>query len=116
MSDPDLVASYLRAVEAFNDGDLATFMELVAPDVVYIAHGQNLISGVYHGIEQFGSVLARAKDLTDDTISGDPVAVVSDNERWVMIWGRLTASRSIPSSGSVHDRRLASLFLFSGLG
>jgi ketosteroid isomerase-like protein len=51
MANRDLAASYRRAIQAFNSNDLATTVELVAPDIVYTFHGQNPVAGEYHGID-----------------------------------------------------------------
>ena len=93
MANRDLVASYRRAIQAFNTNDLATTMEIVAPDIVYTFHGHNPVAGEYHGIDGFREVLERAKAATNGKASLEPLTVLSD-ENTVVVWGRFRGTRN----------------------
>ena len=102
MAEHDLVGNYLQAIQAFNDNDIAGYLEVVSTDVTYTVHGRNSLSGVYDGIDAFRRVLARAKESTTGTLNLEPVAVLSDDERHVMVWGRLTGTRDDLQLDAMH--------------
>src|SRR6266566_1762319 len=101
MPDHDLVATYRRAIQAFNSNDLETVLEVVAPDVVYTFHGKNLVAGEYHGIDGFREVLERAKALTDKTARLEAIAVLSDDST-VMVWARFRGTRNGQTFETLH--------------
>jgi hypothetical protein len=93
MESRDLVNVYVRTIRAFNDNDVETIQRQVAPEVRYVFHGQNLVSGVYCGIEGIGELFDKVKALTDGTASFDPRDVLA-NEAVVMVWGRFRGRRN----------------------
>jgi ketosteroid isomerase-like protein len=82
-----------RAIQAFNDNDLALASELVSDDVVYTFHGDHPAAGVYRGHAGFREVLSRAKELTNGTASLEPLAVVTNDEDALMVWGIFRGER-----------------------
>ena len=51
MASRNLIDVYLRTIQAFNEDDVQTLVQRVAPDAKYVFHGQHLVSGVYYGID-----------------------------------------------------------------
>jgi ketosteroid isomerase-like protein len=90
----DLIERYTQAIKAFNDNDIETTAELVAEDVVYTFHGDHPAAGEYHGYDGFREVLRRAKELTGGTASLEPVAVVTNDEDALMVWGIFRGERN----------------------
>jgi ketosteroid isomerase-like protein len=90
----NLVERYTRAIKAFNDNDLETTAELVAEDVVYTFHGDHPAAGQYHGHDGFWEVLRRAKELTGGTARLEPLAVVTNDEDVLMVWGIFRGERN----------------------
>lgn len=106
----NLVDRYMRAIKAFNENDLETAAELVAEDVVYTFHGDHPAAGDYRGHSGFRQVLALAKELTGGTASLEPLAVVTNDEDALMVWGIFRGERN----GAVFETSHAYYYRFEG--
>ena len=79
MATHNLIDVYLRVIKAFNENDAQTIQQQVAPDVKYVFHGQNLVSGVYYGIDGVREIFYKAKELTGGTASFEPIDVLAND-------------------------------------
>jgi len=86
------VATYLRAIDAFNRDDLAAVAEDVRPDVVYRIPGHSAVAGEFRGIDGFAEALRRLQDLSGGTLALEPTVVLADGANLVAR-ARLTARR-----------------------
>lgn len=93
MATHNLIDVYLRVIKAFNENDAQTIQRQVAPDVKYVFHGQNLVSGAYYGIDGVREIFYKAKELTGGTASFEPIDVLA-NDTTVMVWGRFRGARN----------------------
>jgi ketosteroid isomerase-like protein len=93
MATHNLIDVYLRVIKAFNENDAQTIQQQVAPDVKYVFHGQNLVSGVYYGIDGVREIFYKAEELTGGTASFEPIDVLA-NDTTVMVWGRFRGARN----------------------
>ncbi len=80
-------------MQALDDDDLESVVALVAPDVLYVFHGHNSLSGEYRGIAGLREVVQRQKQLTEGTARFEPEAVVGDDDV-VMAFGCFRATRN----------------------
>jgi ketosteroid isomerase-like protein len=103
------VARYRRMMAAFNDNDLTTVAELVAPDVDYVVPGRSPIAGRTHDIAGLLDMLHRSKDLSGGTLKLDLRAVVADAE-YLFVYGRICAQRQ----GKTLDSDHCVVFRFAG--
>jgi hypothetical protein len=69
---------------ALNANDVETIQQQVAADCEYVFHGQNLVSGVYYGIDGIRKIFHMVKVLTDGTASFEPIDVLAI-DRAVMV-------------------------------
>ncbi len=93
MESRNLIDVYLRVIQAFNDNDVETIQQQVAYGCEYVFHGQNLVSGVYYGIEGIREIFHKVKALTDGTASFEPIDVLT-SDTTVMVWGRFRGARN----------------------
>lgn len=105
------VSRFMRGTKAFNENDLKTVRELFRQDLVYRVSGRGRISGEFRGIEQYGSVLERVKELSGNTIRLQPEVVLAD-DRSVMVFAHVTAQRN----GKTLDGYNVYLFRFDESG
>lgn len=81
MESRDLINVYVRTIRAFNENDVETIQRQVAPEARYVFHGQNLLSGVYCGIEGISELFDKVKAVTDGTASFGPRDVLANEAR-----------------------------------
>ncbi len=95
----DNVARTRMAYEAFASGDMTTLAELLAPDVEWIAGGDNALTDVYRGrdatFEFFGRLLA----ATDGTFTTELRTLAEPEPGLVLALVRMTAQ----ARGIVYD-------------
>jgi len=90
----NLLELYMRTIKAFNENDLDAAQQIVSSDVVYTFHGDHPAAGEYRGLDGFREVLARAKELTGGTASLEPLAVVTNDEDALTVWGIFRGERN----------------------
>ena len=107
-------------LRAFNEGDLATLRERVAPDVTYVIPGRAAISGQFSGIDGVVGAFQRLRQLSGETIAVEPQLVLSDGDD-VMFTARVTAQHEgrtldVVNAYAFHfeDDKLAAGRLFPG--
>lgn len=103
------VARYLRSIRAFNDDDVAAALESTAEDVVYRIPGRSPVAGEFHGIAAYHAALRRVRDLSGNTLSLTPAAVLADDD-WLIVYGRIRAERA----GKRLDADHCVMFRFEG--
>ena len=86
------VERYLRTVRAFNEGDVATALELTDEHIVYRIPGRSPIAGEFHGLGAYHEALRRVRDLSGNTLSLTPAAVFAD-DTFLLVYGRIRARR-----------------------
>jgi ketosteroid isomerase-like protein len=91
-TEPRGLVALRHAIDAFNASDYPTFFTLFADDAVYRVAGDNLISGVYRGMEEVVSFFQRLGEVTEGTMEVDVIDALGSHERAVMIF-HVTATR-----------------------
>jgi ketosteroid isomerase-like protein len=94
-----------RGFEAFNAGDIATLVEIIADDAVQIMPGHNIVAGEYKGREAILAMYARLFEETAGTLKVDLEATYAAGNRVVAIYHG-TATRH----GRSLDQRNALVF------
>lgn len=89
----NVIERYHRILDGFNSGELAAALDVASRDLVYTYHGDNPVSGEYHGIDGFREVMRRVKELSAGTAHLEPIAIVGDDAT-VMVYGRFFATRN----------------------
>jgi len=107
-------------LRAFNEGDLATLRDRVAPDVTYVIPGRAAVSGEFRGIDEVVAAFQRLRQLSGETISVEPQLVLSEADD-VMFTARITAKHDgrtldVVNAYAFHfeDGKLAAGRLFPG--
>ena len=86
------LSRYVRGIKAFKENDLATAREIFADGFIYRVPGKSPIAGEHRGIEAFGELLRRVKELSEGTVEFEPSLVLT-NATSVVMYGRSTAKR-----------------------
>ena len=95
------VDRYLRTIRAFNEDDLGTALQLTHEDVVYRIPGRSPIAGEFVGLVAYQAALRRARDLSGNTLSLEPSAVLANDEH-LLVYGRIRAQRGGKRLDSEH--------------
>ena len=82
-----------RGYEAFARGDMDTMGQLMAPDVVHRAPGNNLLSGEYKGQEEVFGYYGKIGDLTDGTFRAELESVQAEGDDRVVARHRNVGQR-----------------------
>jgi uncharacterized protein len=93
----DNVERTRNGFRAFNEGDVATILELLDEDIVWRIPGRNELAGTYTGRDATLAVLRRAVELSGGTYRIDLHYAVADEEHAVAVYG---------ASGQRGDRAL----------
>ena len=87
-----------QGFRAFNEGDVATILELLDEDIVWRIPGRSQMAGTYPGREATLAVLRRTAELTGGTYRIDFHWAVADEEHVVVVY-RASGQRGDRSLG-----------------
>lgn len=87
------VQRVLQGMQAFNVNDLDGVKAVFRPDMVYRVAGRSPIAGEYHGIEEYGALVRRVRDGSDNTMTLETDVVLADDQS-VMLLARIKAQRA----------------------
>ena len=83
------VVTYVRLIQAFNDGDMETVSQCMSADIIYRIPGKTKYAGDYVGIEAFGQMLDDLKTSTGGTMNHTPLHILADDNA-VMVYSHVT--------------------------
>lgn len=78
--------------DAFSKGDLEALRELLSPDIVWHAGGENALTGDYKGIDEVFGFFGKLFEITGGTMQQEVHDVLANDEHGVAIT-RVRASR-----------------------
>jgi ketosteroid isomerase-like protein len=74
-----------QGFEAFDNGDMATIAEILAPDVVWHASGQHALSGEFRGQDEVFGYFGKLLQLTEGTFRQEIHALLADDDHVVVL-------------------------------
>jgi ketosteroid isomerase-like protein len=74
-----------KGFAAFDAGDMATIAEILAPDIVWHASGNHVLSGEFHGQDEVFGYFAKLIEVTDGTFEQQVHAVLADDDHVVVL-------------------------------
>lgn len=83
---------YQESIKAFNANDVATALKYTDENVVYTIPGRSPLAGEFRGISAYHGALARARELSGNTLRLLPQAVLA-NDDYLIVYGRISAER-----------------------
>ncbi len=86
------IVRYLESVRAFNANDVATALKYTDENVIYHVPGRSSVAGEYRGIRDYHEALRRGREMSGNTLSLEPRAVLADDQHLV-VYGRIRAQR-----------------------
>ena len=85
MAEHPNAETFKRGYAAFGQGDMDTMRELLSPDLVWHAPGNNALSGDYKGIDEVLGFFGRSFQETDGTLSIDVHDILANDTHGVAI-------------------------------
>lgn len=105
MADNPSLTRAREAIEAFSRGDLESYKDFFADDVVWHVGGNHSFSGSYRGKEELFEYFGKVRTFTGETLDVRPEAILADDSH-VGIFARVTAQRD----GNTLDVTMAQAF------
>ncbi len=102
------VETLIAILAAINTNDVDEAARGCHPDIVYTIRGQGPFAGTYRGVDALADVLGQIKKATNNTMTGEPEVVVSEDDV-VMLYMRVHGSRP---DGRTYDNYQAYLYRF----
>lgn len=93
MAEQGNVAILMAGLAAFNENDMEALEQYVDPSVTYILRGQAEMCGTHQGRDAMSGALNRIKELTDNSMTLEPLVVMTQGER-LMAYTKVTGGRA----------------------
>lgn len=81
----DNVARLRQGYEAFEKGDLDTLRDLMSPDIVWHAGGNNPLSGDYKGMDELFGYFGKLFEITEGVLSQEIHDVLANDEHAIAL-------------------------------
>jgi uncharacterized protein len=90
-----------RFTDAFNRGDMDSLAAMLAPDAVWHAGGDNVLSGTYRGRDEVLSFFVQGAAFSTDGITAQPLDALAD-DRYLTFFVHLQGRRGDRVLDQVH--------------